>query len=407
MARPGSTRASRADAPAAERSTCPASRTAGAERGRASPGPRRPRPRRAARPGPARAARCAPAPGLSADAVDLARRVGQVLGRARRPRRSAGPCCARRWCRGCSTPPGEPLVLPERRRDLGPGARARADARRPDRRGGYAVHGRPDSLLPSIVPASREPSDAGVLALALRLLLENEVSTRVLLHVGTPKTGTSYLQDVLFRNRERARGGRHPLPGRPLRRPLPGGARPDADALGRPRAAGRRRVGPAGRGRCADTPAPRSSATRSWRPPRARRPSGRSASLGHGDGTEVHLVISARDLVRQIPAEWQENVKHREELSYRAVPRPDPGPATASSRIGSWFWGVQELPEILDRWGHDLPPGAGPPDHRAAGRRPAAPAVGAVQHAPSASTASTSTSRPSAPTRRSASPRPR
>ncbi|MFA6575721.1 MAG: hypothetical protein WCS84_09900 [Nocardioides sp.] len=24
---------------------------------------------------------------------------------------------------------------------------------------------------------------------------------RVLLHVGTPKTGTSYLQDVLFRNR--------------------------------------------------------------------------------------------------------------------------------------------------------------------------------------------------------------
>ena len=28
--------------------------------------------------------------------------------------------------------------------------------------------------------------------------------TRVLLHVGTPKTGTSYLQDVLFRNRERS-----------------------------------------------------------------------------------------------------------------------------------------------------------------------------------------------------------
>ena len=27
------------------------------------------------------------------------------------------------------------------------------------------------------------------------------VQQRVLLHVGTPKTGTSYLQDVLFRNR--------------------------------------------------------------------------------------------------------------------------------------------------------------------------------------------------------------
>ena len=29
-----------------------------------------------------------------------------------------------------------------------------------------------------------------------------ETGRRVLLHVGTPKTGTSYLQDVLFHNRE-------------------------------------------------------------------------------------------------------------------------------------------------------------------------------------------------------------
>ena len=28
------------------------------------------------------------------------------------------------------------------------------------------------------------------------------MASKVLLHVGTPKTGTSYLQDVLFRNRE-------------------------------------------------------------------------------------------------------------------------------------------------------------------------------------------------------------
>ena len=34
------------------------------------------------------------------------------------------------------------------------------------------------------------------------------------------------------------------------------------------------------------------------------------------DGTEVHLVLSVRDLVRQIPAEWQENVKHRSTITY-------------------------------------------------------------------------------------------
>jgi hypothetical protein len=69
----------------------------------------------------------------------------------------------------------------------------------------------------------------------------------------------------------------------------------------------------------------------------------------------VHLVVSARDLVRQIPAEWQENVKHRASLSYRRfldqIRDPD-----RDTRIATWFWGVQELPELLDRWGHDLPP---------------------------------------------------
>src|SRR5262249_59056762 len=70
-------------------------------------------------------------------------------------------------------------------------------------------------------------------------------------------------------------------------------------------------------------------------------------SLGHGDGTEVHLVVSARDLIRQIPAEWQENVKHRAALSYGAFldqiqdPRRD-------GRIATWFWGAQEIRDTLD-----------------------------------------------------------
>ena len=37
---------------------------------------------------------------------------------------------------------------------------------------------------------------------------------------------------------------------------------------------------------------------------------------GAHDGAEVHIVYSARDLVRQIPAEWQENVKHRRAKPY-------------------------------------------------------------------------------------------
>ena len=73
------------------------------------------------------------------------------------------------------------------------------------------MHGRVEALLPTTRDAVTAPSAGATLDLALRVLrrgspttTENEeadVSQRVLLHVGTPKTGTSYLQDVLFRNR--------------------------------------------------------------------------------------------------------------------------------------------------------------------------------------------------------------
>ena len=103
---------------------------------------------------------------------------------------------------------------------------------------------------------------------------------------------------------------------------------------------------------------PRSSATRSSPAPRARRSGRALESLGHqrdGSGVEVHLVLSVRDLVRQIPAEWQENVKHRSGMSYARFLARITDPAR-NSRIASWFWSVQEVPEILDRWGADLPP---------------------------------------------------
>ena len=62
-------------------------------------------------------------------------------------------------------------------------------------------------------------------------------------------------------------------------------------------------------------------------------------SLGHGDGTEVHVVLSVRDLVRQIPAEWQENVKHRARAQLRAfldqIRDPERGAGSAAGSGGS------------------------------------------------------------------------
>lgn len=184
------------------------------------------------------------------------------------------------------------------------------------------------------------------------------MSRRVLLHVGTPKTGTSHLQDVLFRNRDRLREqgvlypadrfDAHFLAALDLMQLPWGGLESEAvgawDALVA-------QVGAHFEAHSDGTAiisheilatASRGQAQRAL------------ASLGH-PGTEVHVVLSIRDLVRQIPAEWQENVKHRRELPYARFLAQLRDPARDSA-IGSWFWGVQEVPDILDRWAADLPP---------------------------------------------------
>jgi hypothetical protein len=180
------------------------------------------------------------------------------------------------------------------------------------------------------------------------------VSRRVLLHVGTPKTGTSYLQHVLFHNRRllRLRGVSYPadrfdahfLAALDLMRMPWGGL--EAQAIGRwDRLAEKVRDF---HGTSIISHEILATASRAQ--------IGHALeSLGHGRGAEIHLVLSVRDLVRQIPAEWQENVKHRAALSYGAFLDQIQDPRR-EGRIPTWFWGVQEIPDILDRWGHDLPP---------------------------------------------------
>lgn len=177
------------------------------------------------------------------------------------------------------------------------------------------------------------------------------MSRRVLLHVGCPKTGTSHLQDVLFRNQDVLREhdilypadrfDAHFLAALDLMTLPWGGIETEA-------------VGAWDR---------LAAQVREWHGTaivsheifaRATSTQVRRALESLGDA-EVHLVLSVRDLVRQVPAEWQENVKHRSHITYasflRTVRDPERG-----SRIGSWFWAVQEIPDILERWGSSLPP---------------------------------------------------
>ena len=79
-------------------------------------------------------------------------------------------------------------------------------------------------------------------------------------------------------------------------------------------------------------------------------------SLGHGDGAEIHVILSVRDLVAADPGGVAgERQAPQPASTYGEFLEQIQDPERAS-RIGTWFWGVQEIPDILNRWGHDLPP---------------------------------------------------
>lgn len=173
------------------------------------------------------------------------------------------------------------------------------------------------------------------------------------LHIGAPKTGTTYLQDRLGANRkELARHGVTYPVGLRNRNHFPaaldlldiswGGLREGThgewDALVK-----RVRRAP---GRVVLSHEVLASAT----------PAQVSRAMGDlaGAAAEVHLVYSARDIARQVPAEWQETVKHQRRRSFRGflrqVRRADRRQPT------TWFWRVQGLPDVLGRWSVGLPP---------------------------------------------------
>ena len=173
---------------------------------------------------------------------------------------------------------------------------------------------------------------------------------RVFLHIGTPKSGTTYLQEKLALNREVI--AQHGLTYPNTRT---GNHFEAALDLIEERWAGQREVA---RGQWSTL------VNESRRAPgdvvisheimaAATSPQVAAAMAAFADD-EVHVVLTARDLARQIPAEWQENVKHRGRRPFaKFMTRVVQGRRTNPDL---WFWRVQGVPDVLTRWGNGLPP---------------------------------------------------
>jgi hypothetical protein len=175
------------------------------------------------------------------------------------------------------------------------------------------------------------------------------VSRRVFLHVGSPKTGTTFLQQVLWSQRDLAHREGVLLPGRSFFDHYL--ATLDVRAV-------------------AHLPQHPRSAAGSWDRlveesqdwpdtvvvshelfAAATAEQAQRAITSFGD-REVHVVMTARDLVRQIPAEWQEHIKHRSSQPFSGFVRQ----LVNDTDGKSWFWQVQDVAAVLARWGATLPP---------------------------------------------------
>jgi hypothetical protein len=177
---------------------------------------------------------------------------------------------------------------------------------------------------------------------------------RVFLHIGEPKTGSTFLQQVIWRNRAALAGqgvvlpGHHPQDHFRASQDLRGLKKLPSDPAG--------------------------SWTGEWDIlARQSKQAPRAAVISHElfcaaddeharqavsslEPAEVHLVLTARDMASLLPAEWQESIKHRNARGWEdwladVIERESVSP----DRRQWWFWRVHDTLQILHIWSRYVP----------------------------------------------------
>jgi hypothetical protein len=173
----------------------------------------------------------------------------------------------------------------------------------------------------------------------------------VYLHIGIAKTGTTYLQELLWHNRKvlERHGVRYParLPGDHFRAAV--------DLRQTPFAGDHATFVPGAWANVAAAAmaAPDRAVISHETLTRTRVEQVRRAAQSFA-GADLHLIVTVRDLGRQLPAVWQEQVKNRSAVSYarflRAVAEQ------SRSRRHKHFWLAQDVLDVLTRWSTAVPP---------------------------------------------------
>lgn len=167
------------------------------------------------------------------------------------------------------------------------------------------------------------------------------MAEKVVLHVGTPKAGTTYLQTLLWASRSRLRDSGVLVPGS---RPFD-----HNQAAAYVRGSSGPRVRAIWEKLVADIHAFPGTAllTNEWLAQASAEDA--AQALRVFQGAELHVVVTARDLVAVGPAAWQETLKLGRSKS---LPRFVAALDVPQAR---WSWWTLDPAEVLRRWGATLP----------------------------------------------------
>jgi hypothetical protein len=181
------------------------------------------------------------------------------------------------------------------------------------------------------------------------------VRSSIYLHIGEPKTGTTFLQQAMWSNCARLASQGVALPGYSHR----DHSRASRDLREARRLADDPAESWAGEWDVLTRQALRAGGTAvisdevlaACNPPQADR------ALRSLLPADVQVVLTVRDIASLLPAEWQETVKCRGTIPWEQWLAGVIGSASAADRRRrSWFWAVHDTLAILQMWSRHIPP---------------------------------------------------
>jgi hypothetical protein len=175
---------------------------------------------------------------------------------------------------------------------------------------------------------------------------------RVYLHVGAPKSGTTFLQRAMWRHREELLAEGIQLPGQTARDMFHGAiaVRETHETWGLKR----EDVRSTWERLCAQAQEFTGTTIMSHELLAAATQEQIDDALTSLKGLDVHVVITARDLARQVMSEWQERVKNGSKITFAKFEN-NVVKQLRTGELTGLFWRYHHVPDTFARWGGGLP----------------------------------------------------